>query len=57
MSKIKRAISSDIEEITKISTQDSQRLKPNVPALKPSESVECLSDNIVLLEVEVRVRI
>jgi hypothetical protein len=52
---IKRELSSDKEEISGRTKQDSQRLKTNQPSMKPSESVECLSDNILLMESEVKV--
>ena len=52
---MKSVISSDIEELSSSKSSSSQKLKTILPVMKPSESVECLSDNIVLLELEVKV--
>ena len=52
---MKRDVSSDIEELSSSSNHNTQKLKTTLPTMMPSESVECLSDNIVLLESEVKV--
>jgi hypothetical protein len=52
MNKLKRVLSSDLNNNT---TNEAQRQRTESPAMKPSESVQCLSDNIVLLESEVKV--
>ena len=57
MSKLKHDLKSDIEELSGSTSHTSQKLKSDTVKIKPSESVECLSYNIVLLESEVKVSI